>query len=85
MTLHKKLAAEASAFKAGRKTLRGPSDRDTFVVEPDPDSVGLWRIRIQPTKGPSEIIPGLSYPEMNRRRLELSDRGFLGKVDGDAG
>ena len=85
MTIHNTLAAEAAAFKASRKTLRGPGDRDTFVVEPDPDNRGFWRIRIQPVNGVGQIVSALSYPECNRLRLELSDRRYLGKVAGDAG
>jgi hypothetical protein len=75
-----KLAREALDWRK-RKAVQGPADRDTFVIEPDGS---LWRCRIQPREGLIRVVTGLTFPEANRIRLELSDAGYLGKVVGYA-
>lgn len=76
-----KLAKEAAAWKLEKKTLKGPQQRDHFIIEPDGR---MWRLSIFPAKGLPSFITGLTFPEAHRRRLSLSSEGYIGKVVGGA-
>lgn len=69
------LEAEARAWLMGTK--KGPKDRDHFVIFRDGTG---WTLLSKPLEGRDTIATGLSYPEVNRLRLALSDEGFIGKV-----
>lgn len=71
------LAMEAAAWKLEKKTLKGPQHRDHFIIEPDGR---MWRLSIFPAKGLPSFITGLTFPEANRRRLSLSNDGYVGKI-----
>lgn len=75
MNAPSKLAAEAAEWAASRT--KGPKGRAHFVIEPDGR---LWRLSVHPKKGKPTIITGLTRGECNRRRLEFSDAGYVGKV-----
>lgn len=79
MTVHSTLAKEATAWRLERKTLQGPANRDHFVIEPDG---AFWRLTIRPQKGLPQVVNGLTHAEANRRRLKLSNEGYVGKVVG---
>lgn len=70
------LAKEAAAFKLEKKTL---TVREYFVIERDGP---LWRLSIHPRKGFPQVVNGLTLGEANRRRLRLSNDGYVGKVVG---
>lgn len=75
------LGKEAAAWKLEKRTLKGPQQRDHFIIEPDGY---FWRLTIHPRKGLPRVINGLTFPEANRRRLSLSSDGYVGKIVGGA-
>lgn len=77
MALLSNLAKEATAWKLERKTLKGPQGRDHFIIEPEG---AFWCLTIYPRAGLPCVIGGLTLAEANRRRLHLSNDGYVGKI-----
>lgn len=73
MTVHS-LAKEATRWKTEKKAT-GP--RDHYIIEPEGR---YWRLTIYPLQGLPSVVTGLTFPEANRRRLHLSDAGYVGVI-----
>ena len=77
MTSETKLAAEALAWKERKALPKGPANTDHFVTWPERAG---WCLQIRYRDGRTETFSGMTEGQLNRKRMELSDRGFVGKV-----
>jgi hypothetical protein len=76
MTPEEKLKAEALAWKEG-KLPKGPANTDHFVTWPERAG---WCLQIRFRNGKTETFSGMTEGQLNRKRMELSDKGFIGKA-----
>ncbi len=77
MNMQSRLKAEASLWQSSQRLPEGPANKDHFLIS---EEGGSWTIHVRPAEGLHTTIRGLTAGEANRKRMELSDEGFIGKV-----
>ena len=71
------LAAEALRWQQQRELPKGPANTDHYVQWQERTG---WCLQVRYRDGQRETFTGMTEGELNRKRIEYSDRGFVGKV-----